>query len=78
MDIKTRMYIGYGTSFKSEHDAFFSAVVMVKGTGIIIHSLRLDRHYSAQFYVEFIEQNLGKVKLFFIPKKNATVRCPWS
>lgn len=77
MDIKTRMYIGYGTSFKSEQEAFFSAIMMIKETGIIIDSLRLDRYYSAQFYVGFIEQQLGKVRLYFIPKANATVKGPW-
>ena len=77
MDIKSRMYIGYGTSFKSEQEAFFSAIIMTKEIGITINSLRLDRYYSAQFYVEFIEQHLGKVRLYFIPKKNATVKGPW-
>lgn len=77
MDLKTRMYVGYGTSFKSEQEAFFSTILMIKEIGITIHSLRLDRHYSAQFYVEVIEQHLGKVRLYFIPKKNATVKGPW-
>lgn len=77
MDIKSRMYIGYGTSFKSEQEAFFSAIIMIKETGIVIESLRLDRYYSAQFYVDFINQHLGKVRLYFIPKKNATVKGSW-
>ena len=77
MDIKTRMYICYGTSFKSEQEAFFSAIIMIKETGIEIESLRLDRYYSAQFYVDFINQHLGKVRLYFIPKSNATVKGPW-
>jgi transposase len=77
MDIKTRMYIGYGTSFKSEQEAFFSSIIMIKETGIAIVSLRLDRYYSTQFYVDFINQHLGKVRLYFIPKRNATVRGPW-
>lgn len=77
MDIKTRMYVCYGTSFKSEQEAFFSAIRMLKETGITIESLRLDRYYSAQFYVDFINQHLGKVQLYFIPKKNATVKGPW-
>ncbi|MEK6828068.1 MAG: ISNCY family transposase [Nanoarchaeota archaeon] len=77
MDIKSRMYIGYGTSFKSEQEAFFSAIIMIKETGIAIKSLRLDRYYSAQFYVDFINQHLGKVRLYFIPKKNATVKGSW-
>ena len=77
MDIKTRMYTCYGTSFKSEQEAFFCAIVMLKETGITIISLRLDRYYSAQFYVDFINQHLGKVRLYFIPKANATVKGPW-
>ena len=28
MDLNTRMYVGYGTSFKSERDAFLKAVGM--------------------------------------------------
>ena len=69
--------MGYGTSFKSEQEAFFSAIIMIKETGIVIKSLRLDRYYSAQFYVDFINQHLGKVRLYFIPKKNATVKGSW-
>ena len=77
IDIKSRMYVGYGTSFKSEQEAFFNAIIMIKGSGIVIVSLRLDRYYSAQFYVDFINQHLGKVRLYFIPKRNATVKVPW-
>jgi len=77
IDIKTRMYICYGTSFKSEQEAFFSAIIMIKETSITIESLRLDRYYSAQFYVDFINQHLGKIMLYFIPKKNATVKGTW-
>ena len=77
IDIKSRMYIGYGTSFKSEQEAFFNAIIMIKGLGIMIVSLRLDRYYSAQFYVDYINQHLGKVRLYFIPKKNATVKGAW-
>ena len=63
IDIKSRMYVGYGTSFKSEQEAFFSAVMMIKETDIVINSLRLDRYYSAQFYVDFVNQHLGKIRL---------------
>lgn len=77
MDIKTRMYIGYGTSFKSEQEAFLKAIIMIKETGVRLISLRLDRYYSAQMYVEIIQQHLGNVTLYFIPKRNATVRGTW-
>ena len=52
MDIKERMYIGYGTSFKSEKEAFEKALTIAKRIGIEVSSLRLDRYYSAEAYVE--------------------------
>ena len=75
IDIQTRMYIAYGTSFKSEKEAFLSAIKMLEkmGTEINIESLRLDKYYQ-QAYVEYLEKKLGKVTFYIIPKKNATVR----
>ena len=75
MDIHTRMYIAYGTSFKSEKEAFLSAMTMLKNMDIAINieSIRLDRYYQ-QAYVEYIEKQLGTVTFYIIPKKNATVR----
>lgn len=75
IDIQTRMYIAYGMSFKSEKEAFLSAIKMLKEMDfeINIESLRLDRYYQ-QAYVEYLEKQLGKVTFYIIPKKNATVR----
>ena len=75
IDLDTRMYIAYGTSFKSEKEAFSRAVKMSNETNI--DSLRLDKYYSAQKYVRFLEREFGDVKLYLIPKKNATIRGPW-
>ena len=65
MDIRTRMYIAYGTSFKSEKEAFLSAIKMLKemDTEINIESLRLDKYYQ-QSYVEYLEKKLGKVTFY--------------
>jgi len=75
IDIQTRMYIAYGTSFKSEKEAFLSAITMLKEMNIEINieSLRLDKYYQ-QAYVEYLEKQLGKVTFYIIPKKNATVK----
>jgi len=75
IDIQTRMYIAYGMSFKSEKEAFLSAITMLKEMDIEINieSLRLDKYYQ-QAYVEYLEKQLGKVTFYIIPKKNATVR----
>jgi len=70
IDIKTRMYVAFGTSFKSEKDAFEKALQMAKETGILIKSIRLDKYYSAEAYVKLCQEYLGKVKTFIIPKSN--------
>lgn len=70
IDIKTRMYIAFGTSFKSEKDAFEKALQMAKEIGIEIKSVRLDKYYSAEAYVKLCQEYLGKVKTFIIPKIN--------
>lgn len=75
IDLDTRMYIAYGTSFKSEKEAFSRAVAMAHNTGM--KSLRLDKYYSAQKYVKYLEKNFGDVKLYLIPKKNANIRGLW-
>lgn len=73
MDIDTRMYLGFGKSYKSEKDAFDNAIKMVKGSEI--NSIRLDRYYALQMYVEYIENLFGKdVEIYVIPKKNATIK----
>ncbi len=77
MDIRTRMYIAYGTSFKSEQKAFLNATAMAKDVGVAIKSLRLDKYFSAQEYVKICQKNFGKLKIYLIPKKNATIKGPW-
>jgi len=70
IDIKERMYIGYGTSFKSEKEAFERALAVAKEIGIKVKSLRLDKYYSGEAYVKICQEILGKVKMYILPKKN--------
>jgi len=70
MDIGERMYIGYGVSFKSEKEAFERALQLAQMLGIEVESLRLDKYYSAEAYVELCQGYLGGMKVFIIPKKN--------
>ena len=74
MDIQTRMYVGCGTSFKSEKEAYHKSVEMIKKTGIIINSLRLDKYYSNQSDMDFCQNTFGKTKIYLIPKNNATIK----
>jgi|SRR3989344_312617 len=77
MDLKSKMYIGYGISFKSEQEAHLNALELCKETGVDIKSMRLDRLFSNQSCVELYQENFGKVKMYLIPKKNATIKGSW-
>ena len=79
MDLKTRMYVGFGTSFRSEKEAYYRAVALAKDTGVQLNSMRLDRYYSGPSTVEFLSENFGEIKdAFLIPKSNATLKGPWA
>ncbi len=77
MDLDSRMYIAYGTSFKSEQKAFLDALKMAGATGISINSLRIDRYYSAQGTIKLVDDALGDVTTYLIPKRTATVKGSW-
>lgn len=70
IDINSRMYVAYGTSLKSEQEAFFHAVEMLKSIDIQIKSMRLDRYFSGEFYVNLLLEQIGNMKFFIVPKSN--------
>jgi len=72
IDIKSRMYIAYGTSLKSEQGAFFEAVKMLQTVDVEIKSMRLDRYFSAEYYVNLFLEQIGDMKFFIVPKINIT------
>jgi len=74
MDLRTQMYVAYGTSLKSEKEAFEKAEVMWKGIEITLESVRLDRYYSCSVYVDKFGD---KTKVYIMPKKNATLNGSW-
>jgi len=49
MDLKTRMYVAFGSSIKSEKDAFDRAMMML--SHMDVDTARLDRYYSNPVYV---------------------------
>lgn len=67
MDLKTKMYVCYGTSLISEKKAFDKAICMLKQLDISIKSIRLDKYYSLPGYVKLFP----KSKVYIIPRKNA-------
>jgi len=76
MDLKSRMYLAYGTSFRSEKEAFLQALTMTEKLGI--KSIRLDRYYSGQSCVKLLKEKFKKIKIYLIPKKNVTLKGPWA
>jgi len=74
MDIKSRMYVGQGTSKKSEKDAYNKAIKMALEFGIQIKDIRLDRYYSGQSTVKSLKEKFGNIQFFLIPKSNATIK----
>ena len=71
MDLKSKMYVCYGSSLKSEKDAYFKAIKMLgrNENNIEIKSMRLDRYYSNPTDVN----SYRGCKFYFIPKKNVTM-----
>ena len=69
MDLKTKMYVCYGSSLRSEKEAFDKAMQMLRNIDVKIKSVRLDRYYSYAVYVN----QFGNSKVYIIPKKNVTL-----
>jgi transposase len=70
MDIKTRLYVGYGSSFRCEQDAFRQALKATKQNEVDIERLRIDRLFSAESYCNECRSYFGKLEYITIPKKN--------
>lgn len=74
MDLGTKMYVCYGTSLKSEKEAFDKAMKMLKEIKteleIELDSIRLDRYYSFPSYVD----RFGETKVYIIPRKDIVLK----
>jgi transposase len=69
MDIGTRMYIAFGSSMKSEKEAFDRAMTLLSSLDIELSSICLDRYYSSPSYAD----RFGDARVYIIPKSNATL-----
>lgn len=74
MDLSSWMYVAWGSSLKSEKDAYDKAMKMVSELDVSIDSVRLDRYYSSSSYVDSFDSS---TKVFVIPKKNSTLNGSW-
>lgn len=74
MDINTRIYLAFGTSYRSEKAAYNKAIKMLQKTNLNLESIRLDRYYSGKNLVKEISQQYKGIKCYLIPKKNAIIK----
>jgi len=74
MDIEKRIYIAYGTSYKSEKEAYNKAIKMLKNMNISVESIRLDRYYSGKTLVKNLNEMFTGIKCYLIPKKGTIVK----
>jgi transposase len=69
MDLQSRLYIAFGSSMKSEREAYDRAMKLLSSIDVEMDSIRPDRYYSSPSYMD----KLGNTKVFIIPKKNSTL-----
>lgn len=77
LDLKSNMYVGFGMSFKSEKDAFLETIKMIERVDVKLLSIRLDKYYSCQEYVELLREKFCGIRITLLPKSNATVKGDW-
>lgn len=77
MDLKTGLYICYGSSVRSEKDAYNKAVEMLaeikRSCGIRVRSERLDKYYSYQSTLQTVDE---KTVLYILPRKDTKMHGP--
>jgi transposase len=69
MDLDSKMYVAYGTSLRSEKEAYRIAMRMLEKSEVSLKSIRLDRYYSNPGDIN----EFKGIKAYFIPKKNVTL-----
>jgi transposase len=74
MDLSTRMYLAYGSSLRSEKEAFDRAMAMLSSIDVAIDTVRLDRYYSMPGYADRFGRD---TRFFLIPRKNSTLNGSW-
>ena len=73
MDLSSKMYLAYGSSMRSEKEAYDRATRMLSAIDVTLDTVRLDRYYSSSSCVD----SFGDAKVFVIPKSNATLNGSW-
>jgi len=70
IDLKTKMYVGYGTGMRSETEAFNNARQMMVSLGVEVDSVRLDKYYT---YKSIVKKFGSDTRFYILPKKNTKI-----
>ena len=74
IDVKTRLYVCYGSGVRSEKEAFENAIKMLrkveKAAEVTVNSARLDRYYSYQSTLDYFD---NETILYILPKSNTKI-----
>ena len=71
VDLKTKIYVSFATGFQSEMRLFEQAKCWLEKRGFSLNSLTIDKYYSNQKTIAGFNEN---TTVYFLPKKNATIR----
>ena len=69
LDLRTWLYVAYGTSLRSERAAFDRALSWLHEQGIAVSSVRLDRYYSHPSDAE----RFRGAAFYFLPRKDVRI-----
>lgn len=77
MDIRSGLYVSYGSGLRSEREAFTKAMNLLKEVrrrlGVEVESARLDKYYSFQSTLNFFPE---ETVLYILPRSNTTINGP--
>ncbi len=77
IDVKTKMYVCYGSGIRSEREAFNNSMKMLekikRSTGIRIRSFRFDKYYSFQSTLKILDK---ETVLYILPRRNSRINGP--
>jgi transposase len=69
LDLRTWLYVAYGTSRRSEREAYDAALAWLKRQGLTVRSVRLDRYYCGPSDAA----RFPGAAFYVLPKKNIRV-----
>jgi transposase len=77
MDIRSGLYVSYGSGLRSEREAFTKAMGLLeevsRRVGVKVKTARLDKYYSLQSTLNFLPE---ETVLYILPRRNTTINGP--